>query len=116
MHDREIDIYPSTQKLAKRGITAVGAVAGGIALLAIGALPAVVSVIVGGVAVAVGVASFFSKDPDDKKIGTMVAAGGVLTIVSKLLVPAAGIIGGIGLLAVGVWNGIKFFKGLKSRK
>ena len=121
--DKEIEVYPSTNKLAKRGVTAVGGIIGGVALLTMSVLPPVAGIIVGGAATAIGIGAVLSKDPDDKKIGKFVAAGGVLALASKLPIPAsiAGIagavlsIGGLGLLGMGIWNGIKFFKGLKSR-
>ena len=121
--DKEIEVYPSTNKLAKRGVTAVGGIIGGVALLAMSALPPVAGIIVGGAATAIGIGAVLSKDPDDKKIGKFVVAGGVLALVSKLPIPAfiAGVagtvlsIGGLGLLGMGIWNGIKFIKGLKSR-
>jgi hypothetical protein len=69
-----------------------------------------------------GIASFTSKDPADKKAGAIITAAGALTILSKARIPAIGTlsgvllsIGAVGLLALGVINGIKFLIGLKKR-
>jgi hypothetical protein len=85
-----------------------------------GALPPVIGVIVGAVAGIVGIGAMFSKDPDDRKPGIIVAVAGGLIILSKIGIakPLAGTclaIGAIGLLVMGIRNGIKFLKGLKNR-
>ncbi|MDR0569078.1 MAG: hypothetical protein LBG87_07735 [Spirochaetaceae bacterium] len=111
--------YISTKELAKQGVSAVAGIAGGAALLAMGALPSFVGVGVGLIAGIAGICSFFSKDPDDRKAGAVLAVGGALAVASKVLhLGFAGVclgLGGLGLLAMGVWRGIKFLKGLKSR-
>ena len=112
--------YTPTKVLAKQGVTAVAGIAGGVVLLAMGALPSVIGIAVGAIAGVVGIGALLSKNPDDKKAGAVLAAGGALAAASKLplLAPIAGTLlslGGIGFLALGVWKGIKFFKGLKSR-
>lgn len=96
--------------------------AGGAALLAMGALPSFVGIAAGGLVGLVGLGGLLSKDEDDKKAGGVLAAGGALALVSKFSLPglsgAAGMIlslGGLGLLALGIWKGLKFFQGLKSR-
>ncbi|MDR2535168.1 MAG: hypothetical protein LBD29_03940 [Treponema sp.] len=114
--------YTPTKVLAKQGVAAVCGIAGGAALLTLGALPSIVGIAVGGVAAAAGIGALLSKDPDDKKAGAVLAVGGALAIASKtipLLEGAAGALlglGGVGFLAMGVWKGVKFLKGLKSRR
>jgi hypothetical protein len=112
--------YTPTNVLAKQGVAAVGGIAGGALLLLMGVLPPVVGIIAGAVVGIVGIGACLSKDPADKKPGAVTAAAGVLTILSRLPF-LGGLAGGllglgtIGLFAMGIWNGIKFFRGLKSR-
>lgn len=112
--------YTPTNMLAKQGMTAVGGIAGGVALLIMSALPPIVGIIVGVVVGIVGIGGILSKDPDDKKPGVLAAVAGGLSIFSKVGIvrPLAGTllgIGAIGLLGLGIWNGVKFLRGLKSR-
>jgi hypothetical protein len=114
------DGYPSTNVLAKQGVAAIGGLVGGVALFVLGALPPIAGIIVGGIAAVVGIGALLSKDPEDRKPGVISLAAGALAIFSKvgLVRPLAGTllsIGAIGLLAMGIWNGVKFLKGLKSR-
>lgn len=112
--------YIPTNVLAKQGVAAIGSLIGGVGLLIVGALPPVAGIIAGAVVGAVGIGAVLSRDPDDRKPGIMAAAAGGLTILSKIGIvrPLAGTllsIGAIGLLAMGIWNGIKFLRGLKNR-
>jgi hypothetical protein len=114
--------YVPANVLAKQGVAAVAGIAGGTALLVMGALPSIAGVIVGGVVTVVGIGSLLSKDPDDKKPGAVLTAAGFLAVASKvgisMIKPLAGTflgLGAIGMFAMGVWNGIKFIKGLKKR-
>jgi hypothetical protein len=112
--------YTPTNVLAKQGLTAVGGIVGGLLLLIIRVLPPVAGIIAGAVVGAVGVVALLSGDKDDKKPGLVTAVAGGLSILSKIGIvrPLAGTllgIGAIGLLAMGIWNGIKFFRGLKNR-
>jgi hypothetical protein len=114
------DGYPPTNVLAKQGVAAVGGLAGGIALFVLGALPPLVGIIVGGIAAVVGIGALLSRDPADRKPGIISLASGALAILSKVgfARPLAGTllgIGAIGLLAMGIWNGVKFLRGLKNR-
>jgi hypothetical protein len=120
MNDLEPAYPGSTKKLAKQGVSAVGGIAGGIVLFVLGALPPVAGIIAGAVVTAVGIGALLSRDPEDRKPGLLVTIGGALAIFSKVGIvrPLAGTllgIGALGLLALGIWNGIKFLKGLKSR-
>ncbi|MDR3343626.1 MAG: hypothetical protein LBT14_12770 [Treponema sp.] len=121
MHDIEpVGGYTPTNVLAKQGVAAIGGIAGGIALFIMGALPSIAGIMVGGVVGVVGIGAFLSKDPEDKKPGLVMAVAGALAVFSKIgaVRPLAGTllgIGALGLFAMGVWKGIKFLKGLKSR-
>jgi hypothetical protein len=114
------DNYTPTNVLAKQGITAVGGIAGGLALFIIRALPPFIGIIAGVVIGVIGIGGVLSKDPEDRKPGLLAAAAGALSILARIgmIRPIAGTLLGIsalGLLVMGVWNGIKFIKGLKSR-
>jgi hypothetical protein len=118
--------YTPTNVLAKQGVAAVGYIAGGILTLAMQILGArfrvvgiILSVIVGGA----GVSGLLSKDREDKKPGVVLAMAGALELVSlfgiPFIKPLAGTllgIGAIGLIVMGIWKGIKFLRGLKSRQ
>jgi hypothetical protein len=125
MNDIEpIEPYGSTKTLAKQGVAAVGMIAGGFFLFIIEALARfrVVGLVMGAAAGIVGIAALLSKDPDDKKPGLIITTAGILVILSKTgipilrsLAPTLLNIGAVGLLVMGIWKGIKFLKGLKSR-
>jgi hypothetical protein len=120
----EHDDYPSTPALARYGLTAVACLAGGVFLVVLQAVARlrVLGLIAGAVICVVGVVSLLSKESADKKAGAVITAAGALTLLSKIGIPplqaAAGVlltIGALGLLAIGVINGIRFFSGLKKR-
>jgi hypothetical protein len=120
MNDLEPSYPPSTKELAREGVSAIGGIVGGIALFVLGALPPIAGIIAGAVVAAVGIGALLSKDPEDRKPGLVVTIGGALAVFSKvgLVKPLAATllgIGALGLLGLGIWNGIKFLKGLKSR-
>ena len=115
--------HTSRQALAKQGVSAAGCLIGGAGLLILTILPALPGGIAGGVVTLAGIGALASKDPDARKLGPMATLAGGLTILSKLkfLGSLAGLAdlllagGAAGLLLMGIWKGVKFFKGLKSR-
>jgi hypothetical protein len=116
--------FGSTRSLAKQGVAAAGMIAGGVFLFIMEALARfrVLGLVLGAAAGIVGITALLSKDPDDKKPGLVITAAGILVILSKTgipvlraLAPTLLSIGAVGLLVMGVWKGIKFFKGLRSR-
>ena len=118
------DEIPSASKLSKLGITAIGYTAGGVFLFLLNMAARLrgLGLVIGGVVCVVGIASLLSKDPADRKAGVVIAAAGALTVLSKTNIPVITTISGtllsigaIGLLVLGIWNGIKFFIGLKKR-
>ena len=124
MNDLEkSDDYPSTSTLSKQGLTAVACTAGGLFLLILQSIAkSWVGLIVGGIACVLGIISLLSKDSADKKAGLVIGGAGILVLLSKTGLPlikaAAGTliaISGVGLLALGIWNAIKFFRGLRKR-
>jgi len=115
---------PSTSKLSKLGVSAVACTVGGAFLLVLTAIAGlkVIGLVAGAVVCLIGIGSLTSKDPADRKPGLIITAAGALAILSKSGIPGiAGLsgtlltIGAVGLLALGIWNGIKFFFGLKKR-
>jgi hypothetical protein len=120
----DIEPYGSTKSLAKQGVAAIGMIAGGAFLFVMEALARfrVLGLVLGAAAGIVGIAALLSKDPDDRKPGIIITAAGILVILSKTgipvlraLAPTLLSIGAVGLLVVGVWKGIKFLRGLRSR-
>lgn len=112
--------YTPTNVLAKQGISAVGGIVGGVALIIMRALPPFIGIIAGVIVGVIGIGGILSKDPDDRKPGFLAAAAGALSILARIGIirPLAGTLLGIsalGLLAMGIWNGVKFIKGLKGR-
>jgi hypothetical protein len=125
MHDIEKrDDIPSTSILSKLGITAIACTAGGVFLFLLQIFSRLrgLGLVLGVIVCGFGVVSLMSKDPADKKPGAVIAIAGALTILSKTGIPVITAISGtlltigaVGLLAMGLWNGIKFFIGLKKR-
>jgi len=117
----------STSVLAKQGVAAVAQIAGGLLILITHVVSArllplgiVFGLIMGGL----GLAAVLSKDPEDKKPGAILTAAGILKLTFHVgVIPAVKAAAGtlltvssLGLLAMGVWNGIRFLMGLNSRK
>jgi hypothetical protein len=112
--------YPSDKTLNKQGVAAVGGIAGGVALFILGVLPPVVGIVLGAVAGVVGISALRSRDREDRLPGLIITIAGGLSIFSKVGMarPLAATllgIGALGLLLTGIWNGVKFLRGLKRR-
>jgi hypothetical protein len=120
------NVIAPVRSLEKLGVAAVADIAGGVFLFVLGILGArlpIVGIILGGLSVLIGLVTLRSKDPADRRAGIILAGGGALAILSR----RAGVvffrslagtllsIGAFGLFAMGIWNGIKFLKGLKTR-
>jgi hypothetical protein len=120
VNNNDITPYESASSLSKKGVTAVGGIAGGIGLFILGGLGAVAGIIAGAVVGVAGLCGLASKDPADRKAGAVIFGAGALTVLAKLpilglLAKPALALGAIVLLGVGIWNGVKFLKGLKAR-
>jgi len=116
------DDIPTTKSLSKMGVSAVGFGAAGIFLFILGSASTLPGIILGGLALIFGIGNLASKDLADKRAGLLITAAGALTVVSALgipfLAPVSGVlltVSAVGLLALGVINAIKFFRGLKKR-
>jgi hypothetical protein len=115
--------FPSTRNLARQGLSAAGFLAAGIGLLVMGSLPPVLGIVIGAVACFFGVGSVFSHDSADRLGGTVLFAGGALTLLAKFKIPLlAGLarialsVGGFACLGLGIWNAVRFFRGLRKRQ
>ena len=115
----------SRDQLAKQGTSAVFYLAGGALLMVMtfGARLKFLGIALSVAALVIGVGSLLSKDREDKKPGIVIVAAGLLGMVFQfgipLLKPFAGFflgLGALGLFAVGIWKGIQFLRGLKSRR
>ena len=128
MNDLETRKEPvPTNVLAKQGVSAVAQIAGGVLFLVMHIFSArlpPLGIVFGLVAAGIGVSGILSKDPEDKKPGTILTIAGILKLTFHIgILPAIKAIAGslltvssLGLLAMGILNGIKFLKGLNSRK
>lgn len=125
MDDRQLQPVVPRDEVAKQGISAVAYLAGGVFLLAMGLFSSrgLLGIILSVAALAIGIRSLVSKDRDDKKPGIIITAAGVMGMFVRFRVPVLQVVSGtllglgaIGLLAMGIWKGIKFLIGLKSRQ
>ena len=127
MDDKELQPIVPREVLVKQGTSAIAYLSGGVFLMimAFGTRFPVLGIILSVVAAAVGIGALFSRDSEDKKPGIVLAAAGALGMVMRfggpfvLLKPIAGFalgLGALGLFAAGIWKGIKFLVGLKSRQ
>ena len=125
MDEFEIKPVVPREVLVKQGTSAVAYLAGGIFLLvlAFGARFPFLGVVLSLAALVIGIGALFSKAREDKKPGLVITAAGILGMVIRfgipLLRPFAGFalgLGGLGLIAAGIWKGIQFLIGLKSRQ
>jgi len=111
--------------LVKQGTSAIGYIAGGVFLLILtfgGRFP-LLGIILSLTALVIGIAALLSRDREDKKPGIVIAVAGILGLVMRFgipeLKPFAGFIlglSGLGLFAAGLWKGVKFLWGLRSRQ
>ena len=121
------DLEPvSRNTLAKQGVAAIVEIGGSILLLImhvflgrIRPFGIALGLIIGGI----GFGSLLSKDREAKKPGLILASAGILELLFQFgNVPIKAISGFLivflclGLLALGILNGVKFLKGLNSRR
>ena len=123
----ENELIPITPRevLVKLGTTAVAHLAGGVLLfvMTMGVRFRIPGIILSLGALVLGGSALLSKDKEDKRPGFFFTVAGVLGMLVQfgppLLRPFAvfGLgLGAIGLIASGIWKGISFLRGLKSRQ
>ena len=122
------DLQPVVPRkvLVKQGFSAVAYFVGGVFLMimAVGSSHGLFGIILPVAALVIGIGALLSRDLEDKKPGLILTATGVMGMIVRFIrIPplqaVAGTvltIGAFGLLAAAIWNGIKFFRGLKSRQ
>jgi hypothetical protein len=124
MNEPELRPAP-VRRLEKQGLAAVTNLAAGLFLFVLSILGgrlAIMGIILGALAGIFGIAALLSRDSVDRRAGAILTAGGILAILSRagaaFFRPLAGTllsIGAVALIARGLWNGIQFIRGLKSR-
>jgi len=115
----EFEIKPDVSKeLKKERSNALICLLGGIYILAIaiGArIHPVAGIFLSGFAIAYSLGALMSKTEEDKKRGLLMLAAGVLGLLSRfspaiirVITSTALNMGAIGLIASGIWSGVKF--------
>lgn len=125
MDERERNVTPVPREvLVKQGISAVLNLLGGgfLILMAVGSRVALLGMALSLAALVIGIGAILSRDREDKKPGILLTAAGILGMIMRfripVLQPIAGTIlsvGAISLFLAGIWKGINFLRGLKSR-
>ena len=125
MEEFEIKPAVSRETLIKDGTSAIVHLAGGVLLMIItfGARFPLLGIILSGASLVLGLGALTSKSREDKKPGFVMTAAGALGLLVKFgpffMKPFAAFflgLGAIGLFAAGIWHGIRFLLGLKSRQ
>ena len=125
MDEKELTPITPRDVLVKLGTTAVAQLAGGVLLffMTMGARFRIPGIILSFGALALGVGALLSKDREDKKPGMVITGAGVLGMLVQFgpspLRPFAVFIlglGAIGLFVSGIWKGIQYLRGLKTRQ
>ena len=129
MNEKDIQARESIvprDALVKYGISAVACFAGGaffLLMMTVGR-HGFFGIILSAIALLVGLLSLFSKDADAKKPGLLITAAGVLGMILRFVrIPSLQaisatvlVIGALGFLAAGLWKGVQFLQGLKTRR
>ncbi len=111
------DIVPRNQ-VTKSGMTAVGGIGGGVALLALAGFHWF-GIIAGAVLLIAGIALTTSRS--DRNLGIVGAVVGAASLASGILgrwlpfIPWLMRAAGLVLVGVGIWSLVKFFRGMKTR-
>ena len=125
MNDDDYIPVISREELVKQGTSAVAYLAGGILLMIMtfGARFAFLGIVLSVAALVIGAGALFSRNREDKKPGMVITAAGVLGLVTRFGIPIMKPfaifflgLGALSLFAAGIWKGIKFLIGLKSRR
>ena len=115
----------SRELLVRQGTAAVLYLAGGLFLLVmtLGGRHPILGLILPAAALVIGSGALLSRNREDKKPGLVFAAAGIAGLLVRfgmpLLKPFAAfalVLGAMGLIAAGIWKGIRFLIGLKSRQ
>jgi hypothetical protein len=104
----------SRSEVTKSGVKAVGAIAGGVTLLILAAVP-LFGIIAGGVLLVAGLALSSSKS--DRTAGIVTAVVGAASLVTGIFHGVSWIMQAAGILFIGtgIYALVKFFRGMKTR-
>ena len=125
MDDENVRNIVPRDVLVKQGISAAACLAGGVFLLlmSVGSRVGLLGMVLSVASLVIGIGSLLSKDREDKKPGFIFTGAGLLGLllrfgpaVLKSLAGTGLVLGAFGLFAAGIWKGIKFLMGLKSRQ
>ena len=125
MDEKELIPITPREVLVKLGTAAVAHLAGGVLLfiMTAGARFRIPGIILSIGVLVLGIGALLSKDREDKKPGTIITVAGVLGMLVQfgppMLKPFAVFalgLGAIGLIASGIWKGIQYLRGLKTRQ
>lgn len=125
MEDKELEPIVPRDILVKQALSSVAYLASGafLMVMAFSAKFPILGIILPVLGIVVGLGAFMSKDREDKKPGFVLAVAGVLGMMIRFKIPILGSLAGfalglgaLGLFAAGIWKGIKFLLGLKSRQ
>ena len=106
-------------------ISTVLYLAGGLFLLVmtLGGRHPILGLVLPVIALVIGSGALLSRNRDDKKPGLVFAAAGIAGLLVRFGIPLlrpfaafALVLGAIGLIVAGIWKGINFLHGLKSRQ
>ncbi|MDR1867469.1 MAG: hypothetical protein LBQ77_04285 [Treponema sp.] len=119
----ERNLMVSRDELNKRGFRAIIGVAGAVVLGVLVALPIPLGPIIGGMALVGGIGAFCLKQKEYRVPAITCIGIGFLTLAAKIGIqsfrPFASLLLGVSAgisLGFGIWNIIRFFKGLKTRR
>ena len=122
--DDDVPEPVSRDMLLKQGTASIVCFVGGLAFLimAMGARFRPLGILVSLAAVILGVQTLFFRGRGDKKPGIIITVAGMVGLVNQFGIPVlrafAGFIlglGGLFLLAAGVWKGVQFLRGRMSQ-
>ena len=125
MDEKELSPITPREVLVKLGTSAVAQLAGGALLfvMTMGVRFRIPGIILSVGALILGCGALLSKDREDKKPGTIITCAGVLGMAVQfgplMLRPFAVLalgLGAIGLFVSGIWKGIQYLRGLKTRQ
>ena len=123
--DKDIQTIVPRELLVRQGTSAVIYFAGGLFLfiMAFGSRHPILGILLPAIALVAGTGALLSRNREDKRPGFVFTAAGVAGLLVRFGIPllrpfaafALGL-GAIGLFAAGIWKGIKFLVGLKTRQ
>jgi hypothetical protein len=125
MDEKDLEPMVPREVLVKQGTSAVAYLAGGALLfvMSLGLRFRIPGIVLSLAALGLGIGALVSKDKEDKKPGLILTAAGALGMIVQFGIPLLKPLGvfalglsAFGLFTAGIWKGIKFLRGLRSRQ